>query len=74
MYPAHEKKNIMFFRSVILEKGIFLSGLQNVFFFFFWPEASSRSLLYSITSMARTRIDRLPWLIGIFFSVPTKFF
>ena len=30
--------------------------------------------MYSITSMARTRMARLPWMIRILFSVPTKFF
>ena len=29
---------------------------------------------YSITSMARTRMARLPWMIRTLFSVPTKFF
>ena len=29
---------------------------------------------YSITSMARTRMARLPWMIRTFFSVPTKSF
>ena len=29
---------------------------------------------YSITSTARTRMARLPWMIRTLFSVPTKFF
>ena len=29
---------------------------------------------YNITSMARTRMVRLPWKIRTLFSVPTKFF
>ena len=31
-------------------------------------------LMYSITSMARTRMARLPWMIRTLFSVPTKSF
>ena len=31
-------------------------------------------LIYSITSMARTRMARLPWIIRTLFSVPTKSF
>ena len=30
--------------------------------------------LYSITSMARTQMARLPWIIRTLFSVPTKSF
>ena len=30
--------------------------------------------IYSITSMARTRMARLPWMTRTLFSVPTKFF
>ena len=35
---------------------------------------SESGTLYSITSMARTRMARLPWMIRTLFSVPTKFF
>ena len=30
--------------------------------------------IYGITSMARTRMARLPWMIRTLFSVPTKYF
>ena len=35
-------------------------------------DESDHRYLYSITSMARTRMARLPWMIRTLFSVPTK--
>ena len=61
--------------SLCVYLGLFALPLVSLLYSVFVTTCSPGYLLYySITSMARTRMARLPWMIRTIFSVPTKSF
>ena len=62
----HIKQNVLSF-------GIIELHLPNSDWVWLWEKVPSGHI-YCKTSMARTRMARLPWMIRTLFSVPTKYF